>query len=84
MIFLILIKKLGNKTEAQQLGQSLLPPIVFYLCQNWSKKFLKKLIVNHIYGEDNIFFIWEHREEKLRNFAETLNEIHPTIKLTAE
>ena len=30
------------------------------------------------------FFIWEHREEKLRNFVETLNEFHPTIKFTAE
>ena len=33
---------------------------------------------------DDIFFIWEHREEKLRNFVETLNEIDPTIKFTAE
>ena len=33
---------------------------------------------------DDIFFIWEHREEKLRNFIETLNEIHPTIKFTTE
>ena len=24
---------------------------------------------------DDIFFIWEHGEEKLRNFVETLNEI---------
>ena len=33
---------------------------------------------------DDIFFIWEHGEEKLRNFVKTLNEIHPTIKFTAE
>ena len=33
---------------------------------------------------DDIFFIWEHGEEKLRNFEETLTEIHPTIKFTAE
>ena len=32
---------------------------------------------------DDIFFIWEHGEEKLRNFVQTLNEIHPTIKFTA-
>ena len=30
------------------------------------------------------FFIWEHIEEKLRNFVETLNEIRPTLKFTAE
>ena len=33
---------------------------------------------------DDIFFIWEHGEEKLRNSGETLNEIHLTIKFTAE
>ena len=33
---------------------------------------------------DDIFFIWEHGEEKLRNFVETLNEIHPTIKFNTE
>ena len=33
---------------------------------------------------DDIFFIWEHGKEKLRNFIKTLNEIHPTIKLAAE
>ena len=30
-----------------------------------------------------MFFIWEHGEENLRNFVQTLNEIHPTIKFTA-
>ena len=33
---------------------------------------------------DGIFFIWEHGEEKLSNFVESLNEIHPTIKFSAE
>ena len=32
----------------------------------------------------DIFFLWEHREEKLKEFIEHLNEKHPTIKLTAE
>ena len=30
------------------------------------------------------YFIWEHGEEKLRNFVETLYEINPTITFTAE
>ena len=33
---------------------------------------------------NDIFFTREHGEEKLRNFVETLNEIHPTVKFTAE
>ena len=33
---------------------------------------------------DDIFFLWEHREEKLKDFIKHLNEKHPTIKFTAE
>ena len=33
---------------------------------------------------DDIFFLWEHGEEKLKGFIEYLNEKHPTIKFTAE
>ena len=33
---------------------------------------------------DDIFFIWEHREDSLKQFIETLNACHPTIKFTAE
>ena len=33
---------------------------------------------------DDIFFIWEHGEEKLKEFIDVLNKKHPTIKLTAE
>ena len=34
---------------------------------------------------DDIFFLWEHGEEKLRSYRiiEYLNEKHPTIKFTA-
>ena len=33
---------------------------------------------------DDIFFLWEYGEEKLKDFIEHLNEKHPTIKFTAE
>ena len=33
---------------------------------------------------DDIFFLWEHEEEKLNEFIEHLNEKHRTIKFTAE
>ena len=33
---------------------------------------------------DDIFFLWEHGEEKLKRFIEHLNEKHPTIKFTGE
>ena len=33
---------------------------------------------------DNIFFIWEHGEEKLKEVIDVLNKKHPTIKFTGE
>ena len=33
---------------------------------------------------DDIFFIWEYGEEKLKEFIDVLNKKHPTIKFTAE
>ena len=33
---------------------------------------------------DNIFLLWEHGENKLKSFLDKTNEVHPTIKFTAE
>ena len=33
---------------------------------------------------DNIFFIWNEREEKLDEFLENLNNFHPNLKFTSE
>ena len=33
---------------------------------------------------DDIFFLWEHGEEKLKFFIDNINKMHPTIKFTAD
>ena len=33
---------------------------------------------------DDIFFLWEHGENKLKSFIDKINKAHPTIKFTAE
>ena len=33
---------------------------------------------------DDIFMIWQHDKEKLKEFLKTLNSCHPTIKFTVE
>ena len=33
---------------------------------------------------DQIFFLWEHGENKLKSFIGKINKVHPTIKFTAE
>ena len=33
---------------------------------------------------DDIFFLWEHGEEKLKSFIDNINKMHPIIKFTAD
>ena len=33
---------------------------------------------------DDIFFLWEHGENKLKSFTDKINKVHPTIKFTTE
>ena len=33
---------------------------------------------------DDIFFLWEHGENKLKSFIDKINKVRPTVKLTAE
>ena len=33
---------------------------------------------------DDIFFIWKHGEESLKEFINEINSFHPTIKFTAD
>ena len=33
---------------------------------------------------DDIFFLWEHGEEKLKSVTDNINKMNPTIKFTAD
>ena len=33
---------------------------------------------------DDIFFLWDHGEEKLKSFIDNINKMDPTIKFTAD
>ena len=33
---------------------------------------------------DDIFFLWEHGDNKSKSFLDKVNEVHPAIKFTAE
>ena len=45
--------------------------------------FLEKPLVWWCYFHD-IFMIWQHGEEKLKEFLKILNSCHPSIKFTVE
>ena len=81
----------NEKTSKQKGGTTIgtkfsLPYSILFMAE-MEKKFFEKidnkpcLWWRYI---DDTFFIWEHGEEKLRNFVETFNEIHPTIKFTVK
>ena len=62
-----------------------LPYIILFMAELEEKIF--EIVDNKPYwwrNIDDIFFIWEHGEEKLMDFVQTLNEIHPTITFAAE
>ena len=33
---------------------------------------------------DDIFFLWEHGEEKQKSFIHNINKMHPTLKFMAD
>ena len=82
---------LVEKTLKQKRGSGIetkfAPPYSILFMAELEEKILE-IVYNKLYlwlrNIDDIFFIWEHKEEKLRNLVETLNEIHPTIKFTVE
>ena len=84
------IFKFNSKTlkqkEAQQLGQSFLSYSILIMAELEEKLFEKVDKKPYLWWRyiDDIFFMWEHVEEELTNFAEILNKTHPTIHFTSE
>ena len=80
-------KRTLKQKRGTAIGRKFAPPYSILFMIELEEKILE-IVDNKPYlwwrYTDDIFFIWEHSEEKLRNFIETLNEIHPTIKFTAE
>ena len=33
---------------------------------------------------DDLIFLWEHGEEKLKTFIDSINKMHPTIRFAAD
>ena len=61
-----------------------------YACLFMSKLEERLLDTHHLKPKvwlryiDDIFFVWEHGEEKLLKWFEHLNSVHPTIKFTSD
>ena len=81
----------GKKTLKQKrgtaIGTKFAPPYSILFMAELEEKIIKEseykpyLWWRYI---DDIFFLWEHGENKLKSFLDKINEVHPTIKFTAE
>ena len=68
-------------------GTKFAPPYAIIFMTDLEESILKDIELQlHIWWRyiDDIFFIWEHGEDSLKQFIETLNASRPTIKFTAE
>ena len=76
-----------KQVQGTAIGTKFAPPhaILFmgYLENKILNSFVKKLLLwwRNI---DDIFMIWQHGEEKIKELLKILNSCHPTIKFTAE
>ena len=81
----------GKKTLKQKRGTAIgtrfAPPYSILFMTELEEKIIKeseyKPYLWWRYIED-IFFLWEHGESKLKSFLDKIDEVHPTIKFTAE
>ena len=81
----------GKKTLKQMrgtaIGTKFAPPYSILFMAELEEEILREVELKpYIWRPfiDDIFFIWEHGEEKVKEFIDVLNKKHPTIKFTAE
>ena len=85
------IFKVGKKTLKQErgtaIGTKLAPPYSTLFMAELEEEILQKAEFKpYLWWRciDEIFFLWEHGEEKLKSFIDNINKMHPTIKFTAD
>ena len=69
------------------IGTKIVPPYVIIFMDSLEEDMLNNSLLKPLVWWryiDDIFMMWEHGEEELQKFLETLNCYHPTIKFTAE
>ena len=76
-----------RQIQGTAIGTKMAPPYAILFMSNLEETFLatspyKPFIWWRFI--DDIFMIWQHGEEKLKEFLELLNSCHPTIKFTSE
>ena len=80
-------KKSLKQLRGTAIGTTFAPPYSILFMAELEEEILREVELKPYlwwWYIDDIFFIWEHAEEKLKEFIDVLNKKHPTIKFTAE
>ena len=80
-------EKTLNQLRGTAIGTKFAPPHAILFMTDLEERILENIELQpSIWWKyiDDIFFIWEHGEDSLKKFIETLNAFHPTIKFKAE
>ena len=79
--------KIYKQIRGTAIGTKFAPPYAILFMAALEEKILNKVKKKpNVWWRyiDDIFFIWEHGEESLKEFLNEINSFHPTIKLTVD
>ena len=85
-MLLLLVKKSWKQLRGTAVGTKFGPPYSILFMAELKEEILREVELKPYlwwWYIDNVFFIWEHGEQKLKEFIVMLNKKHPTIKFTA-
>ena len=85
-MFLVLVKKILKQIRGTAIGTKFASPYSILFMVKLEEEIFRDIELKPYlwwWFIDDIFFIWEHGEEKLKEFIDVLNKKHPTIKFTA-
>ena len=80
-------KSVFKQLRGTSIGTKMAPPYAIIFMDSLQEDILSNSLLKALMRWryiDDIFMVWEHGEEELKKFLETLNCYHPTIKFTAE
>ena len=80
-------KSVFKQLRGTAIGTKMAPPYAIIFMDSLEEDILSNSLLKPLVWWryiDDIFIMWEHGEEELKKFLETLNCYHPTTKFTAE
>ena len=80
-------EKTLKQLRGKAIGTKFTPPFAIIFTADLEERILEDIELQpRVWWRyiDDIFFIWEHGEDSLKQFIKTFNAFHPTIKFMAE